>query len=439
MPSHRIPLPKGNTPLHVTRHLQAVTSTSCNRIPLPRPIQPLHVYRHLLRAATYFPLVCRPYLEQRIKFAFRRERERAAAAEKKLSHIPNRRAALGAEQFHRTKALEEGRRKVTSLNAALAGDATRFQRILFHCFGTLGKRRRELFAAFAKKAPEPPSNAQQLEKRITDLERERQKKEKLRKIPPTRRVYDRDDPAPWVNQKLSPIEDNWDLAKLRDLFASQHAHRKRASFASAWPRGDVGQFNPKLNVPKTDIWGRPPAARRVTKKVRQWWKTTAEKLVPPVDESEWQLLRSLAQGDAPRELWKFPLRRPIAAPTYQEDHARNEFHWAAYATVPIRELERPRSRKFARLTGAEDDGPYSQTQNKIRENTPYSNRKLRRMFGEVWQTSSYAAEADSQRKGKPRVTFTWGTALKRLPPATGLQHSIFEGVDSKGNAIGQQS
>ncbi|KAL0944943.1 uncharacterized protein CTRU02_202830 [Colletotrichum truncatum] len=428
MPTLRIPLRKPVRPQQIYRHLEAVTSSSTTRIPLPKPIQPLHVYRHLLRAATYFPNVCRPYLQGRIKFTFRRERTRATKSEAKLAKSKHK-GALEQEHFLRTKALADAKRNLVVLNAALAGDIIRFRRVLWLCFGKLGKRRRELMALFVKKQPDSPLDSRQLEEKMAAMERERQKKEVLRQTLPTKRVFDRTDPTPWVNQKLSPIEDNWDIAKLREFFSSQKQHQDRSATPAAWPRKSLPNLNPQAWVPKTDAWGRPTAARRVTKKVRLWWKSMADKMMPPLDKEEWNLLQSVAIGEAPHSTWEMPPRRPVAIPA--ENTAHEKFPWAAYATIPIRDVERPRSRNYTRLTGKTDDGPYSQTATRLREGSPYSNRQLRREFSRVWEASSYE-QLDSTNKSKPRKKYVWGSTMAVLPAASGTQRQIFEGVDSKG-------
>ncbi|KAK2773680.1 hypothetical protein CKAH01_13480 [Colletotrichum kahawae] len=435
MPKPKIRLPVRNpTPQKkVWSHLQAATATSTAVIPLPKPIRPLHVYRHLLRATTYFPLICRPYLEDWVKDAFRRERARAASAEAKLPNLRRDHGREREEHFLRTKALFEGKRKLRTLNAARMGDTERFRKVLWLVFGKLGRRRRELMADFVKKQPDPPLDIQELEKKIQliDIERDIQKAEKLEKlkrIPPTRRVFDRTDPTPWVRQKLSPIEANWDIKKLTQFYSSQKTHQLDTQ-SFCWPRTKLESFRPERHVPEKDIWGRETAAQRKTKKVRLWWKRTADKLVPPVERNEWDILRSIATGDAPAVLWKLAPRRPVAVKKEQED-----FPWSAYASIPVREIERPRSRKRSRLTGKTDDGPYSRTHQRVRE-VPYSDRKLRREFSMIWQASSYVEEGNSDAKGRHRRRFVWGDTLASPPTASGPQLGIFEGVDARGQVL----
>lgn len=430
MPTVRLPLKKPVPRHQVYQHLEAEQSTSTTIIPLPKPVRPLHVYRHLLRATTYFPLVCRPYLEDRVKSGFRREQVRAAAAEAKLADTRYK-AALEEENFHRTKALEEGKRKLTVLNAALLGDALRFRRILWHVFGRLGKRRRELMAAFVKKEPDAPLDARQLEAKMAEMEEERRRKEELLKVRPNKRVYGRTDPTPWVSQKLSPIEDNWDTAKLRKFFDSQKQHQEKLSAPAAWPRNTLpNRNNPEARVPDKDEFGRPVAARRATKLVRRWWKDVADKMMPPVGKKDWDLLQSIATGDAPRHLWELPPRRPVAA-VATDTQSRESFPWAAYAAIPVREVEKPRSRKLTWLSGKTDDGPFSQTASRTRHGSPYTDRQLRREFGNMWATSSYVEEHGGGGKGKPS-RFVWGSREAVLPVPTSAQQLVFEGVNAKG-------
>ncbi|KAJ5017425.1 hypothetical protein K4K57_008614 [Colletotrichum sp. SAR 10_99] len=435
MPKVRLPIRNPTPQKKVWSHLHAATATSTAVIPLPRPIRPLHLYRHLLRATTYFPLICRSYLEDWVKDGFRRERARAASAAAKLPTSRRDHGREREEHFLRTKALGEGKRKLVILNAALLGDTDRFRKVLWLVFGKLGRRRRELMADFVKKEPDPPVDINELEKRmqVFDSERDIQKARKLqrlKRIPPTKRVFDRTDPTPWVRQKLSPIEDNWDIKKLTQFYTSQKT-QQRDTPSDCWPRTELDNFKPEKFVPENDVWGRETAAQRKTKKVRLWWKRTADRLVPPVERNEWDLLRSIVSGDAPEVLWKLAPRRPVA----MEKSEQGDFPWSAYASIPIREIESPRSRKRTRLTGKTDDGPYSQTQQLVRE-VPYSDRKLRREFGRLWQASSYVEETKSGEKGRHKREFVWGNPLTSPPIASGPQLGIFEGVDAQGQILG---
>ncbi|KAF6817034.1 hypothetical protein CPLU01_13714 [Colletotrichum plurivorum] len=447
MPAVRIPLSKPPPRQLAYRHLEAAASSTSSRILLSKPIRPLHAYRHLLRAATYFPIVCRTFLEDRIRSRFRRERTRAAESESKLKYASDRKAALEEENFRRLKALEEARRHVAGLNAALAGDTARLRRVYRHCFGKLGKKRREMMAAFVKKDPDPPVNTSELQERMDEMgkapsadDKARKRMEKkMRKTPPNRRAFTRDDPAPWITQKLSPIESNWDLQKVGELIRSQKSQEASIAIGSSWPRSDLPTFQPTALIPKEDQWGRPTAARRITKKVRMWWKLATDKLMPPVDKSEWSLLQSLAIGSAPEALWKMLPRRPVAQPLQNAAPRKEDesFNWAAYATIPIRDVERPRARALARLTGQTDEGPHSQT-TKVRVGSPYSNRQLRREFTKIWETTAYIEQVDITGKdGKVRSkrNIVWGSTAAGLPAASGAQHAIFADVNSKGQPI----
>ncbi|WYZ44765.1 hypothetical protein EsH8_VIII_000081 [Colletotrichum jinshuiense] len=409
------------------------------RIPLPRPVQPLHVYRHLLRAASYFPRTMRPFLDDRIQSGFRQERERAAKGERSIAASPRPLEARQEEEYRRKKALADARARLPSLQAATAGDQKSMRRTMWHVFGRSGKKRRELMASFVAKDPDPPLDSQELEKRMRQWETKREKNEERAQIHPWKRPYERDDPTPWLRQHLSPIEANWDLPKLQNYIKAQKDHQQILPGAS-FPRSPIVRNpNPLNKAPKVDIWGRPVAPRRVTKYVRKWWKRTAEKILPPVDQDDWKFLHSLASGDAPADMYRTRRRRTIAGPLDRNHEAQEGWQWASHASVAARNAERPRARDLTLLTGQTDEGPYSRTVDKTRNGRPFRRRELRREYLKMWEASSYMEPghaANGEQKERP-ATAVWGKVGLALPEASPAQRRIFEGVGPKGQKLGK--
>ncbi|KAK1960898.1 hypothetical protein LY78DRAFT_324753 [Colletotrichum sublineola] len=420
-----------------------------SRIPLPRPVQPLHVYRHLLRAASYFPVTVRPFLDERIRAAFRKERQRAAESEAELRHAPDPEQARRDEDYRRRKRLLDGKKKIPFLHASANGDRKRLHILMWHVFARLGKQRRELMSQFVAKEPEPPLSPDQLRVRMEQMERDRRKREKLLKTHPWKRNYDRQDPTPWAYQHLSPVEDNWDIPKLRAYLKAQQAHQRTVTGA-AFPRSPLRSLDPKSQVPKEDIWGRPVAPRRVTKAVRKWWKLAADKLMPPIDRDSWDFLKMLASGDAPKEMYQFPPKRHIAVPAGAERGAPPDWDWTIHTRLPARDVERPRNAQLTLLTGQWDEGPYSKATGMVPfvkprrkdpkspsfRRQPFLKRLIRREYEQMWIASSYMETQIAKEGSKPAVAkAVWGAKKPELPVATAAHQRLFQGVDSNGKRL----
>ncbi|OHE91830.1 hypothetical protein CORC01_12838 [Colletotrichum orchidophilum] len=430
------------------------------RIPLPHPVQPLHVYRHLLRSASYFPPSMRPFLDHRIQTSFRDERERMAEREPAILTSLNPAEAREKEEDRRYKVLADAKQKIPVLQAAVEGDQARLRRVMWHVFGRLGKQRRELMASFVVKAPDPNADPAELEERAKKKAIWREIMKERAKVHPWDREYTRDEPAPWLRQHLSPMEENWDLPKL-DRYLKAQKTQQRMVTGAAFPRGTIGDLDPQKKVPEQDIWGRPVALRRVTKIVRRFWKAQADKIMPPVSQADWESLEQLACGEAPPEMYRMLKRRsiavPIGAPPLSNeflirrkqiasllDNGGNEldqWQWQASAQLPVRNAERAGARKLTLLTGKRDFGPYSQASRLTLEydvgtrgiieqpssTSVYSKRNLRREYQKMWQATSYMKGAES-KAARP----VWGRIEPKLPMATAAHRHLFEGVDAKG-------
>jgi hypothetical protein len=54
--------------------------------------------------------------------------------------------------------------------------------------------------------------------------------------------------------------------------------------------------NPSLSIPREGIWGRPLPIKRQRNLVKQFWKTSFQRIMPPMPERHWNRLRDLATG-----------------------------------------------------------------------------------------------------------------------------------------------
>ncbi|KAJ0318587.1 hypothetical protein COL5a_010563 [Colletotrichum fioriniae] len=433
------------------------------RIPLPRPVQPLHVYRHLLRSATYFPPSLRPFLDHRIRNAFRDERDRMAESELSIVESLNPAEAREREEDRRKKVLADAKHKVPVLQAAVEGDQTRLRRVMWHAFGRLGKSRRELMASFVQKAPDPKADPAELEEVAKKKEQLKEMMKKRAKVHPWNREYTWDEPTPWLRQHLSPMEENWDLPKLDRYLRAQKSHQRNTTGA-AFPRGTIGDLDPEKDVPVKDGWGRPVALRRVMKLTRKFWKAQADKIMPPVSQADWESLQQLASGEAPPEMYRMLKRRPIAgnfieAPQntitserspilsdndgdeWESQEPWEPWEWQSSAHIPARDTERPTQRKLELLTGKKDLGPYSQARRLLLEQDEktgrlrienakrraFSKRAVQREYLKMWQATSYMKGTEN-RPARP----VWGRTELTLPVVTATHHHFFEGVDAQG-------
>lgn len=365
------------------------------RLSLPPPT--LHIYRHLLREASYLPPICRPFIVGRIRSRFDKHRNDDP-------HTPDTK-----RRIHRA------RHDVRYLWAANNGLLTNMRRILLLVFGRTGKRRSELIHDFVRK--EPPSDSEELERALA---REREAR--------TYKARDgtRKERAPdWL--------DKWDTDKIR-TFATSQGRTDQA--ASPRPQIKAKQVDPVQRLPETNIWGRPLAASLARSKLRTEYKALVNRILPPVAKSEWDLLRALAKGEADRGLWEMPPRRPRAVlPDGDHGDGGNdkEWDWQAYATEPVRSIERGRSRSQRARTGEEVDGPYKQgTPKGLHRYTP---RLWRRLFAKIWEMTPVIEEKPGQ-SGKPHIV--WGQTAKDAPVAAAAHAVFFEGAPDIGTTSGKK-
>ncbi|KAM0284024.1 hypothetical protein ACHAQH_002219 [Verticillium albo-atrum] len=360
-----------------------------SQLPLSRPVHPLHLYRHLLREASYLPELCRPHVNHRIRERFRTTRDNFKSF--KWTGKPGETLENAArETKRRTKAaLWEGSRHLGRLRAANSGDAARMQRILRLAFGRLGKRRRELMAGLLHQ--DPPSDTAALEARLSklDLAREVADKSKTGKKEPL----------------LKPrTPDHWDTENLLRYIQSQKRHQDHSTPA-VWPKNPLANTTPERGLSQLrTILDQPMPERRLRIKREVWWKTAAERLMPPLAKTEWDLLAQAARGELPVEQYKTLPRRPVAqTKDLETEQSRKSWAWNPYAEKPAFMVERPRAGRNVRLADHPEVGPYgTNPQSRIR---PLASRQLRRQYMQLWESSSFAEQDPTTLK----KSFQWGT------------------------------
>lgn len=384
-PSARLPPPTQSSPQRRRALLTMRRSISVALAPAD-PI--LHIYRGLLRQASYLPPVCQPYIKQQIVSRFRRH-----AADQPTCPQTKRR-------------VRQARHDLRFLYAATNGLVDNLYRILLLVFGRTGSRRRLLIHALLRQ--DPPVDSAQLEAAIardTDARTYTAKDGSLAQRPPD-----------WL--------DKWDIRKLRALAASQ---AKRGPAHSPRPDIKPSQTDPAARLPRVNIWERPLPAKLARSKLRKEYVRLINRILPPLPTSDWQTLRALALGHADSSaLCQMPPRRPPAAPLHGDhgDHgASTHWRWRAYATEPVRSVDRASSRSQRGRTGLPAPGPHGQSAPiGLRRYTP---RLLRRLYAKVWEMTP-AMEAKPGVEGKWDIA--WGKVTKDVPVAAAAHTTFFEGA-----------
>lgn len=361
------------------------------RPPAIAPADPtLHIYRHLLRQASYLPPICQPYIRQQVVCRFRQH-----AADKPTCPETRRR-------------VRQARHDLRFLYAANNGLVDNLYRILLLVFGRTGSRRRLLINSLLRQ--DPPADSAQLEAAIardTDS-----------------RTYTAKDGS--LVQRAPDWLDKWDTRKLRALAVSQ---ANRGPDHSPRPDIKARQTDPAARLPCTNSWERPLPARLARSKLRKEYVRLINRILPPLPTSDWQTLRGLALGHPDSSaLCQMPPRRAPAAPLHGDhgDHgasAQSQWPWHAYATEPVRSVDRASSRSQRGRTGHPVPGPHGQgAAIGLHRYTP---RSLRRLFAKVWEITP-TMEAKPGVEGKWDIV--WGQVAKDVPVAAAAHATFFDGA-----------
>ncbi|KAJ4257523.1 hypothetical protein NW762_008647 [Fusarium torreyae] len=401
-------------------------------MPMPNPhtsipafLPPLHLYRNLLRESSYLPPAFGPVVTSLIRTRFRSHRK------------PNR-----LQDVHLAKAA----RALRKITAANMGDRKHMESLMMQAFGRKGARRRSLFAEFYKLQP---SDSNALEALINNTD----KKSPNRNTAKPRKTAERNKTSPnkpeskntdatsteeqrtqttssRVRGKPKPLKppfyDKWDTAKLNKLFLSQRNLQKTADLP--WPKRDHKSLLSDIQIPETNIWGKPPSERVVQARRADFWKRSLVKGMPPVPYSEWELLGRLAKGLQEEDGWKVPERRPAAKPIHAPEPKSSDlgWDWEKYATLPASKIKRKRH-SFT-LPYLENAPSGTEPYNQRYKMAVLSPRWWRRAYLRIWQFTP----AESPDSKPQREKYVWGHLTAPATSPTKAQLKVFEGVDSKG-------
>ncbi|CAJ0550574.1 Ff.00g105040.m01.CDS01 [Fusarium sp. VM40] len=405
---------------------------------IPHFLPPLHIYRHILRETSYLPPAIRPAIHTQIQTRFR-------------NHRKNDRL--------RDKHLAQGTKTLRHLRAANSGESFRMESLMMKAFGRAGARRRSLLSDYVKLGDptkaKVPSNSDDLEKLIKDVESMAKSPEtnptgtaeattevesspneqQAKSAEPTPSDEIEKKPiSPRAKREPKPLQPafyhKWDTEKLNTLLQSQKALQESAVLA--WPKRPIKSLNPDKDIPEKNIWGQPPTENVCQAKRARFWRRAADKIMPPVNNEEWELLGRLSKGAQEEdEQWQIPQRRPSAKAVLAEDSKLStlDWNWESYATQPTNRIERKSPHTAFSFVGRDREKHPYQSRIEHKELTP---RWFRRAYQRVWQFTP--REASDQKPKTKKNAFEFGALPISVVPASKAQLEIFEGV----NAMGQK-
>ncbi|KAL8713267.1 MAG: hypothetical protein Q9225_006801 [Loekoesia sp. 1 TL-2023] len=281
------------------------------------------------------------------------------------------------------RALKYARKSLKYLQRANDGHMLQLQTVLNMTYGRVGKRSRQIMAKL--QAP-----------------------------------HDLVDDAAVANLSNQISEDprgHRKVPKLRDetmaLLKSQ-IKQDPSRFDQALPKGT------QPNVPAVNSWGRPFPQKRRANFIRNWYKVTMGRLMPPLPACEWERLQGLATGTTP---WDGPVPRRKLGSTLTIG-SRDPLERFVFSNLPHR------------LTSSTERvveyGRNEETQTNPHELTP---RLMRSMWSKVFQKCPRLDWSNE----KSKWVVTWGHRGKKadlvLSPQKELPLEVFEGVDDHGKII----
>jgi hypothetical protein len=332
--------------------------------------------------------------------------------------------------------------------------------LMMKAFGRTGARRRSLLSDYMKlkdsTKPETPSNSDDLENLIKEVESNAKSPETkpTETAETTAEVDSSPNEQQAKNAESTPSDNNetkpnsprarrgpkplqpafyhkWDTEKLNTLLHSQKAFQE--STVLSWPKNSLKSLDPDKNIPAKNIWGQPPAENVRQAKRARFWKRAAGKIMPPVNNDEWELLGRLSKGAQEEdEQWQIPQRRPSAKAVLAQDSKPStlDWNWESYATQPTNRIERKSPHTAFSFVGRDREKHPYQSRIEHKELTP---RWFRRAYQRVWQFTP--REASDPKPRTKKNAFEFGTLPIATVPASKAQLEIFEGVDAMGRKL----
>lgn len=291
-------------------------------------------------------------------------------------------------------------------------------------FGRLGRRRRQLIEKLVRPDSDIPPNSAALEELIASA----RATGRLGKVDAVSKENEQQ--RTWTKQPYDDWLAKWDTAKVDALALSQ----SRAALPPI-PLPDLRtrDLNPEKHIPAKNIWGRPLPRKLARSKLKKAYKEIIMRLLPPVGQGEWDVLRKLASGEAGSE-WAVPSRRPVAQPVgdlaeEREPKGMGEvvgWEWREYAAKPVRAVDRKKSRNLSALTGVLDDTSLRPTPAVGIHR--YTDRFWRRMYSDIWRMTATM----DKKEGGQGWDIKWGSLDTDVSTPTTVHAEFFDGIASSG-------
>ncbi len=297
-------IPRVGTGLRSNSKIHTSCLTNADTAPV------LHVFRALLRECTYLPdPSARQFFHAYIVARFHANKTHPPSQQgrrsKRGTAILNRRPQL----------LKKAQKSLKTICRANYGHFEPLSKILAMTYGRVGPRRHELMQRLTNSDPALAENTQELAQQLKGLGLE----------------INFEDPA-LAEILRGPEQWREDIAKqevpqpspqLDALIRSQATRRE-----SLLPRKPLKRVTPR--IPETNVWGRPTPMKRVRNIKRRWYADVLSRVMPPLPEAEWEMLRKKAFGEI---YLQRPLRRRgpsgesnIGQETYKSDDQMKRPH-----------------------------------------------------------------------------------------------------------------
>lgn len=384
--------------LVVARHSLSV---ALNR-PIPsaadvNAIKPRHLLRALLRQSSYLPdATARAYFHAYIVDRYRKYDPRPPKPSN--GHL----TPIRCQSLHK-----EARKGLLFLKRANDGHPVHLLRVLAMAYGRTGRKRHELLktvmSSSSFKSDPSPMDEKALARLSESITESRHDSNTEKRRSAFEKPRSSDSPV------LGP--------RLEALVVSQRQRRGPTipNIASKLP-----------DIPEKNKWRRPMPLSRIANIKRRWYTDIVAKVLPPLPESDWNMLGDLALGRAP---WEGPLkRRTPVAQTQAKD--------------PGREGNQPANiKEISPYLGASsvlgNNEIFKKENWKLLGSRPHTitPRFMRRLRGQIFEkcpVMKWNAE-------KRRWNVKWGNLQTAKEVSLGrpglINMDMFKGVDEAGNVI----
>lgn len=361
-------------------------------------IKPRHLLRALLRQSSYLPdATARNYFHGYIIDRYRSYHPRPPRPSNSPVLTPDRRRSLH----------KEARKGLLFLKRANDGHPTHLFRVLAMAYGRTGKKRHELLKSVVSSSSFEHGSSPMDEKALAQLSE--QIKKTHSNLNEEKHLSTHQRSASRNVSMLGP--------RLQALVVAQRDKRSNAV---------TSKIATEPSIPKTNKWGRSMPQCRVANMKSRWYVDVLTKVMPPLPESDWNMLRDLALGRVP---WEGTLRRrtPPAQNGAQECSCDGSQptniggispHFGASSVLENQEMIKMQNRK---LLGSH---PHTITP-----------RYMRRLRGRVFSQCP-VMNWNAERR---RWNVIWGDLQKSQEVSLGhpgrMNMDMFEGVDEAGNVI----